>query len=353
MMNPKYTAVIDDIRRQILHGRWQPRHRIPTRDALISQYNTSRATIQKAMDELLREGFICANGKGGTFVTDTPPNLTSIAVVFPASGSESGSWDALWSGFVGQKRYFEERFARTFVFYHLELGDVECPELRRLRDDAAGGKLAGIIMPFPPPEIMLAELRPYQVPLAAITRERQHEGLNTVWVDYDSFFRQSLEYLQSRNCKTAALIVNDRLPLDYIDNFVRMAAEYGILVPENLIQAGGLDNFAQPWITRMTRLMMQNRPDGLVVANENMIDAVINGLQQENLTVGRDISLAVHTNFPAQRPNGYDMQRIGFNIRSMLDACINALTVCRTGKRIMHHSLVPAELEDQVINKIK
>jgi hypothetical protein len=349
MMNSKYTIVIEDIRKQILDGHWKPRHRIPIREELISRYNTSRATIQKAIDELLREGFITSNGKSGTFVSITPPNLNSVAVIFPSAGQDSGSWDQLWSLFVGQKRYFEKKFNRIFVFYFLTDGGRDCPEFIRLRNDAAGSKLSGIIMPFPPSETILDELRQYHVPMVAVTREDFHKDLNTVWLDYDSFFSQAISHIKSQKCRTAALIINYQLPGDYVENFVTEAARNGINVPENLIQGAGLEHLAQPWITRLIRLMMQpgstGRPDALIVANQNLLDAVINGLQQEHLVVGKDIELIVHTNFPSQRPNGFDVLRIGFNVHKILDVCIATLAKSKTEGRIIHNAMVPAERE--------
>ncbi|MBN2643083.1 MAG: GntR family transcriptional regulator [Victivallales bacterium] len=346
-MNPKYTMVVDDIRNQILRGRWKPRHRLPTRDEMIERYSTSRATIQKAMDELLRSGFIFANGKSGTFVSELPPNLSSIGIIFPSCGSDSPSWDSLWEGLVSQKRIFEERFSRIFVFYYLESDNHSCPELKRLYEDAYGGKLSGVIMPFPPGEGLLSRLKGLSIPLVAITREDEHEGLNTVWVDYESFFIESLRFLKSKGCDSVGLLVNDKLPMDYIDKFQLSAAEVGIAIPLNWIQGCGIDRFAQPWISRQVRLMVcgKTRPDGLVIANENIIDAAIAGLQQESLMPGRDIFVAVHTNFPNRSPKAYDMRRIGFDISSIMETCLNTLSKSSTEKRILNGIMVPVIAE--------
>lgn len=346
-MNPKYTMVVDDIRNQILRGKWKPRHRLPTRDELIERYSTSRATIQKAMDELLRDGFVFANGKSGTFVSELPPNLSSIGIVFPSCGSDSPGWDSLWGGMVSQKRIFEERFSRIFVFYYLEPDNRSCPELKRLCKDACGGRLSGIIMPFPPGEGLLGRLRDLSIPLVAITREDDHEGLNTVWVDYESFFVESLKYLRSKGCRDTGLLVNDKLPLDYIDKFESAAAALGMSVQPNMIQGCGIDRFAQPWISRQVRLMVsgQQCPDGLVIANENIIDAAVMGLQQEGLTPGRDIYVAAHTNFPNRAPKAYDICLAGFDIISMMASCLEVLSVSASEAVVRRGVMVPARIE--------
>ena len=55
---------------------------MPTQVQLVDQFRVSGVTIQRALDRLIREGFICTRGRNGTFVTPHPPHLYSYGVVF-------------------------------------------------------------------------------------------------------------------------------------------------------------------------------------------------------------------------------------------------------------------------------
>lgn len=64
-MNIKYQDISDAMREKIRSGVWGPGQRLPIRSELVKQYNTTVATLQKAMDELSADGFIISAGKRG------------------------------------------------------------------------------------------------------------------------------------------------------------------------------------------------------------------------------------------------------------------------------------------------
>ena len=91
-MNIKYQDISDAMREKIRSGVWGPGQRLPIRSELVKQYNTTVATLQKAMDELAADGFIISAGKRGTFVANEPPNLSTFAVVFQEAASTAWDW---------------------------------------------------------------------------------------------------------------------------------------------------------------------------------------------------------------------------------------------------------------------
>lgn len=71
MMQLKYRAVFMDIQNKILSGYWPEDTMIPTELELCKKHNVSRITIRRALDDLVRLGFIRrARGKG-SFVCRT------------------------------------------------------------------------------------------------------------------------------------------------------------------------------------------------------------------------------------------------------------------------------------------
>ena len=66
---PKFDKILTALRAEILSGKYQPQDRLPTRDDLAVKFDSTKVTIQKAMDVLLEEGILTARRGAGTYVT--------------------------------------------------------------------------------------------------------------------------------------------------------------------------------------------------------------------------------------------------------------------------------------------
>lgn len=64
----KYKEIAEDIRRGILEGKYNPNEQLPLEKEMCQQYNVSRITIKKAVDELVDEGLVIKRRGAGTFV---------------------------------------------------------------------------------------------------------------------------------------------------------------------------------------------------------------------------------------------------------------------------------------------
>ena len=59
--------VIKDIRRRLAAGEWPPGGQMPTVEALAAQYETSTATVSKALAALAAEGLVKVIPRWGSF----------------------------------------------------------------------------------------------------------------------------------------------------------------------------------------------------------------------------------------------------------------------------------------------
>ena len=64
----KYKEIAEDIRRGILEGKYNPNEQLPLEKEMCQQYDVSRITIKKAVDELVDEGLVIKRRGAGTFV---------------------------------------------------------------------------------------------------------------------------------------------------------------------------------------------------------------------------------------------------------------------------------------------
>jgi GntR family transcriptional regulator, arabinose operon transcriptional repressor len=104
---PLYSQIIDHLKKRIATGELLPNRQIPTEKALAQQFNVSRITSKRALEELEREGLIYRKKGSGSFVKEkvksdavvsvianqTPINV--IALVMPFGSSMGRSMDVI------------------------------------------------------------------------------------------------------------------------------------------------------------------------------------------------------------------------------------------------------------------
>ena len=88
-----YARIREELREQIVSGRWQPNHPVPSERALMAQYGVSRITVRQALGELQKESLIFKLAGKGAFVAQTRPfqelgRLQGFAEAMEARGHE-------------------------------------------------------------------------------------------------------------------------------------------------------------------------------------------------------------------------------------------------------------------------
>lgn len=68
---PLYYQLKEIFKEKIKAGTWKAGLKVPSERELMEQYNVSRATVRKALDELMRDGLIYRKQGVGTFVSET------------------------------------------------------------------------------------------------------------------------------------------------------------------------------------------------------------------------------------------------------------------------------------------
>lgn len=77
---PKYKAVHDEILTRLMAGQYSIGTRLPTEDLLSKAFNVSRVTVRKALEMLVRAGYLIAKqGSGYVVATLSPPSSTCMA----------------------------------------------------------------------------------------------------------------------------------------------------------------------------------------------------------------------------------------------------------------------------------
>ena len=71
---PPYRRIATELRADIEQGRYQTGQQLPTQQSLVRRFDVSRATVQRALEDLRQEGYIDSQQGRGSYVLDRTAN---------------------------------------------------------------------------------------------------------------------------------------------------------------------------------------------------------------------------------------------------------------------------------------
>ena len=169
-------------------------------------------------------------------------------------------------------------------------------------------------------------------------------------LDTESFLDRAAEYLAERGRTRVALITVPGITDDKVVYLTEAAARRGIELPPHWVQVA--HQTAPEWAANLARLIFhggpKERPDGLVVSDDNLVDHVCRGLAQAGVRVPEDVEVVAHCNFPPPAPSAMRVARLGYDLRSLLAFSIEHLGKQRAGKRVKRFTKMPARFEWEI-----
>jgi GntR family transcriptional regulator len=133
--DPKTQQIVDDLRRRILAGEFGKDGKLPTENALCTDWGVSRATVRPAYARLIEEGLVTSQERGGYWVHLIQPILLRLDAPGRDAADDEGEKDGSWERAVRA----HDRQPRTRVTVS-NLGGADAPVppeiLERLKLDA-------------------------------------------------------------------------------------------------------------------------------------------------------------------------------------------------------------------------
>lgn len=333
--------LLGELRRRITAGLLQPGDRLPIRTELQRQFGASCVTVQRVVDRLVADGLVEARGPLGTFVAPRPPHLHRIAIVFPSGPSSDGAWSGYYAALARAASRLREEGHDLSVCYATEPHHPTA-EFERLQETCRDGLIAGLIFASPP-EIW--EGTPVvEAPLPRVVLcESQRAGIVHVEPDNASFFAQAAAKLAACGCRRVAAIASTEMTERTRDaeELQRIFSEAGIPLRPQWLLGAHLD---WPYsAARLVRLLFApwntERPDALLVADDNFEQAVLVGLMAEGIRVGSDVTVLSHANFPLSSQSPLPVLRLGYDAVALLRAAIERIQTMRAGGSVSSFSL--------------
>ena len=82
---PLYIQIMDCLKEKIKNGEFQPNKRLPTEKELAEEFNVSRITSKRALEELEREGIIYRKKGSGSYLRHKAYNSANVGNVANSS----------------------------------------------------------------------------------------------------------------------------------------------------------------------------------------------------------------------------------------------------------------------------
>lgn len=325
------------LRLEIVRGRWAPGTQLPPRVELAADLGTCKATLQEAMSLLIAEGFIEVGArKTGTLVAPHPPHLSRYRLIFPFGPDD---WGQFWHALEAAARELTTERREFAPFYGLS-GHRSIEEFQAVVNEAHTRSVAGLIFASSADELLGTPLFDQPgIPRVAIAVEGQLPGIPKVFVDLEDFMMQSVKHLVARGRRRLALLSADGPAL-----FERALAAHGLSARSMWEQFAG--KYKPQAARHVVELLMHpgqsERPDGLIVSDDNLLTAAGEGLLAAGVRVPEDVNVVALTNFPNLVPCAVPVTRIGFDIPALLDLLVERLEQVRRGETPPENTLVPA-----------
>src|SRR5437879_1312029 len=113
----KQEHILSSLRSQIVEGRLRPGQQIAPRRELEQSFGVSPPTLQRAVDHLIRDGFLSPVTGVGTFVSERLPFLTHYGLVFPSTSS-ARPWTRFWVALKNEADRLNQHEGRKMPVYY-------------------------------------------------------------------------------------------------------------------------------------------------------------------------------------------------------------------------------------------
>ncbi len=324
---PVYTHVLSVLRDRIACGRYGLGETLPDRRALCQELGVCMATLQKAMQILLAEGFLTARPRHGTAVSDSLPFVRRYGILTIPSRDKPGSetlWTRLHAAIVEQALVIAQEQGLEFTFYEGLVLREDAESYKRLEDDIRSRRLGGLVlimfaqMFMSLPVFSLPELPPV-VSAGVSSREASRRWPWCTAVegpDPTKFIDQALAFLAARRRRRLAVLA--MWPPNTWDYLRQAISRYSMtnapwhnhrLVSQNLASAGAICQLL---------MMASDRPDAILIGDDNLVPHATAGLKASVRYHPEEVDVVGWCNFPHPPEAHVPVHFLGPDIKQLL-----------------------------------
>jgi GntR family transcriptional regulator, arabinose operon transcriptional repressor len=297
-----YEKIIEDIQEKIINNTYAVNDRIPTEFELAEQYQVSRITSKRALEELKNEGYIYRKQGSGSYVSDAFKYRKSksigsyVAVIMPQHVS-SGSFAAT---IRGTSSVVQENDLSLKLYTNVK----SQAEVNELLQELYRQNIAGIIYyPFADVEniAILNMLAMEQFPIVTIDKYFECVPVSSVVSDNKKGGELSAEHLISNGHRCIAFVSD--IPFetatsirDRYFGYCSALQAHGIKVDMNLIVQGGWTSeyprtYNKKVYTEIIQKLLARGVTAVCAANDIIASSVIHASCDLGIAIPEQLSI--------------------------------------------------------------
>ncbi len=340
-----------DIRQKIVTGDLPTESPLPSNRALAEQYQTSGLTVQRAMKLLVEQGFVESAPRKGRFVRTFPPNQRRVGLVFPGHPDEirSNAWNlryaAIWEAAQRVNGATDWELVPYFDLDPTEKGNPS-PGYDALMEDLHADQLRALFFTYPPYGLSKSELLTRcPVPLMSLAAGSNFKL--RVRLDKAAFWERAVQWLVERNRRQLAWVTILKLSVEEtLGRLQHLADRYGFDSPARWIHP--MDPYYPKWVQHTLGAMLDapagERPDGLVIMDDHLVEPVERALLELGVDLSRELEVVGYWNFPLPYTEHAPIQRMGADLVEFLHTALQCLSPASGGgKERGVHQLAPID----------
>ncbi len=314
----------ESLRARIVNGTWRPGDRIPNRVELRDEFDTSLATMQKALDGLKRDGFVRARGRLGTFVAERLPQQYRVGLAVGPRLSSTREASRMIRALEFEAARINEAGPWEVRVYE-GVNEPGGKAQRRVLADARHQCLAGLFIVATPLDAMpLDALREAGLPMIAMTGKAEAHGLpGSVLLPY--LDRAVQRIVEARRKRPG--IINSTLVSPDLKAWRAELDKHGL--PFDAYRAvTALPADGQAVRVAVYHMMQQpktRRPDALLITDDHMVEPVTKALRDAKVRCPEDVLVIAHCNYPLPPPHHVPVTFIGYDLAEVMDDAVLAM----------------------------
>ncbi len=337
------TDLLERLRAEIADGRRQPEMRLPPLRELARDYGVSYVTAHRALAQLTDEGFIRNSRQQGLFVADRPPNRTRFALIFPHRPVSHRPWSRYWSALERAAQQLQGELDIEFpIRYDIEAGSHQTEDFDKLVHEVQTDQLAGLIFAHSPHNLKGTPVLDHPgVPRVALMSAAGIAGVHAVGHNARDWFKPALAHVREAGCRRVAVLLaaTDHGLGGAEGSYERLAAlaeEHQLELRRSWLQS--VHPHLPTWTSHVVQavfdpaLPARQRPDALLVHDDNLVADAQRGLVAVGLADGLKVKLVAHCNLPSAPPQVMPMWRVGLDARDLFAACVQVIQALRRGE---------------------
>ncbi len=284
---------------QIREQNWKPGDRLPSEEQLSKKYRINRATIRRALKDLIQDGLIYRVPATGTFVSD--PKTMDPEFVRVGKGASNVAW------------LMKTQKGLVLGPFHTEMFDTANLELRKLRyrlvffsvdDPANQGKVlqqinqkefAAVVLVGGLPENFIEAVAKLEIPSILLDNHLRQTRMDSVLPDNQAGAYDAVRLLLDHGHRQIACIrapLNEAASRERFQGYVHALMEAGLSYNPDLVAEGNFQvDGGERAMAQILDCKKADRPTAVFCLNDEMAIGAMKCIRQRKMEIPRDISV--------------------------------------------------------------